>query len=57
LRAADLPLLPIDESHVDEVLKRINKGTALAPILLVRGAVATRFPLMVADGYHRICGV
>ena len=29
LRAAHLPLLPSDESHVDEELKRIHKGKAL----------------------------
>ena len=34
LRAAHLPLLPSDESHVSEDLKRIQKGKALAPVLL-----------------------
>ncbi len=57
LRAARLPLLPSDESHVDEDLKRIHKGKALAPVLLVRGDIATGLPLIVADGYHRICAV
>jgi hypothetical protein len=37
LRAANLPLLPSDEPHVDEDLKRIHKGKPLAPVLLVRG--------------------
>ena len=50
LRAARLPLLPSDESHVDEDLKRIHKGKALAPVLLVRGDIATGLPLIVADG-------
>ena len=57
LRAAQLPLLPRDEPHVDEDLKRIHKGKPLAPILLVRGDFALGLPLIVADGYHRICAV
>ena len=57
LRAAQLPLLPSDESHVSEDLKRIQKGKALAPVLLVRGDLASALPLVVADGYHRICAV
>ncbi len=57
LRAAELPLLPSDESHVNEDLKRIQKGKALAPVLLVRGNLASGLPLIVADGYHRICAV
>ena len=57
LRAAQLPLLPSDESHVSEDLKRIQKGKALAPVLLVRGDLASGLPLVVADGYHRICAI
>jgi hypothetical protein len=57
LRAAELPLLPSDESRVSEDLKRIQKGKALAPVLLIRGDAASGLPLIVADGYHRICAV
>ena len=57
LRAAGLPLLPRDDPHVDEDLKRIQKGKPLAPVLLIRGDMANGFPLTVADGYHRICAV
>jgi hypothetical protein len=57
LRAAQLPLLPSDESHVSGDLKRIQKGKPLAPVLLVRGDMASGIPLVVADGYHRICAV
>ena len=57
MRAAHLPLLPSDKSHVSEDLKRIQKGKPLAPVLLVRGDIATGLPLIVADGYHRICAV
>jgi hypothetical protein len=57
LRASDLPLLPRDEPHVDEDLKKINKGKPLAPVLLVRGDIPKGIPLIVADGYHRICAI
>jgi hypothetical protein len=57
LRAAQLPLLPRDEPHVDADLKRIEKGKPLLPVLLVRGEMAGGLPLVIADGYHRICAV
>ena len=57
LRAAELPLLPRDDPHVDEDLKRIQKAKPLAPVLLVSGDLASGLPLIVADGYHRICAV
>ena len=57
LRAARLPLLPSDESHVRGDLKRIQKSKPLAPVLLVRGDLVGGLPLVVADGYHRICAV
>lgn len=40
LRASGLPLLPADDPHVDSDLKKIQKGRALSPILLVRGGLA-----------------
>jgi hypothetical protein len=57
LRASELPLLPRDAPHVSEDLKRIHKGKALSPILLIQGDMKRRIPLMVADGYHRICAI
>jgi hypothetical protein len=57
LRASNLALLPRDEPHVDDDLKRIHKGKPLAPVLLIRGDMAKGFPLIVADGYHRICAI
>ena len=57
LRASGLPLLPHDESHVEEDLKRIQKGKTLSPVLLVRGNLRLGRPLVIADGYHRICAV
>ena len=55
LRASRLPLLPRDNFHVVGDLKKIKKGKALSPVLLVRGNAAEDLPLVVADGYHRIC--
>ena len=37
LRASRLPLLPSDEWHVETDLRRIRKGKALSPVLLIRG--------------------
>jgi hypothetical protein len=55
LRASRLPLLPRDNIHVMGDLKKIKKGKAMSPVLLVRGDAASGTPLVVADGYHRIC--
>ena len=57
LRASGLPLLARDAPHVDEDLKRIHKGKALAPVLLIQGDMSRGIPLVVADGYHRICAI
>jgi hypothetical protein len=55
LRAARLPLLATDDSEVKRDLKRVAKGVALSPILLVRGDLTIGRPLQIADGYHRVC--
>jgi hypothetical protein len=55
LRAAQLQVLPKDNSHVTADLAKIKDGQALSPILLVRGDYATGVPLQIADGYHRVC--
>lgn len=55
LRASGLVLLPHDDKHVAADLKRIRKGKALSPVLLVQGDMKAGAPLTVADGYHRIC--
>src|SRR5674536_379763 len=41
LRAARLSLLPADDAEVAKDLKKVAEGTALSPILLVRGDLAT----------------
>jgi hypothetical protein len=55
LRASRLPLLPSDDPEVARDLKRVNKGDSLSPVLVVRGQAKADVPLVVADGYHRIC--
>jgi hypothetical protein len=55
LRASRLQLLPADNAHVASDLRKVRKGQALSPILLVRGDVASDRPLQIADGYHRVC--
>ena len=55
LRAAQLPLLARTNPHVASDLRRIQKGKALSPVLLVQGDLGRGFPLQIADGYHRVC--
>jgi hypothetical protein len=55
LRASRLPLLPPDERHVAEDLKRIRKGKALSPVILIQGDLTQGIPPIIADGYHRMC--
>jgi hypothetical protein len=55
LRAADLALLPTTNPHVRSDLDKIASGTALSPVLLVRGNAARAARLQIADGYHRVC--
>ena len=55
LRAARLPLLPVDNPHVASDLAEIKKAKQLSPILLVRGDFPAGIPLQIADGYHRVC--
>jgi hypothetical protein len=55
LRASGLPVLAPDNFHVAKDLKKLAEGTLLSPVLLVRGILRTDMPLIVADGYHRIC--
>ncbi len=55
LRAARLPLLPRDDPSVSKDLKQVIKGRRLSPVLLVRGDLGQGHPLVIADGYHRVC--
>ena len=53
LRASQLALLAQDNKHVAADLAKVSAGQALSPILLLRGT--DQHPLIVADGYHRVC--
>jgi hypothetical protein len=55
LRASGLALLDADNAHVAADLGKVKSGQHLSPVLLVRGDVDAGRPLIVADGYHRIC--
>jgi hypothetical protein len=55
LRASGLRLLEKNNPHVAQETGKIQKGKALSPVLLVRGNAKAGLPLIVADGYHRIC--
>lgn len=55
LRAARLPLLPRDDPSVGKDLKQVAKGRRLSPVLLIRGNLDQAHPLVIADGYHRVC--
>jgi hypothetical protein len=50
-RASGLPLLPEDNRHVKNNLRKFKDGTKLSPVLLVRH----EGKLIIADGYHRLC--
>ena len=54
-RASQLSLLGVSNSHVQKDCKKIDKGIALSPLLLVRDEVNGR--VIIADGYHRLCAV
>jgi hypothetical protein len=55
LRAAGLPSLKRTNVHVAKDVHRARAGKALSPVLLVRGDARFQRPLLIADGYHRIC--
>jgi hypothetical protein len=55
LRASGLPLLPAKDPEVAKDLKKVRKGIALSPILLLRGDLNSPRALQIADGYHRVC--
>jgi hypothetical protein len=55
LRASNLPLLDEDDPQVAADIKKIGKRRKLSPVLLVRGDAALGVPMIIADGYHRIC--
>ncbi|GGN87834.1 hypothetical protein GCM10011610_44530 [Nocardia rhizosphaerihabitans] len=57
LRASQLEALTPDNPHVRKDLLKINEGKRLSPILLVRGDCRKNVPMLIADGYHRVCAL
>ena len=55
LRASNLQLLQKENAHVAKDLAQVKAGHKLSPVLLVRGKLNKIRPLVIADGYHRIC--
>ena len=55
LRASQLPLLDRTNAHVSSDLDKVAKGEKLSPVLVVAGDAFRGRPLIVADGYHRVC--
>ncbi len=55
LRASELKLASPKDPDVAKQHKKIAKGQALSPLLLIRESGHAR--LIVADGYHRLCAV
>ena len=56
-RASQLSLLGEDDPHVASDLAKLRRGKALSPVLLVRGDLTRGLPLVIADGFHRVCAV
>jgi hypothetical protein len=55
LRASGLPALPRENVQVARDLNKVARGAKLSPVLLLRGDAHTGQPLLIADGYHRVC--
>jgi hypothetical protein len=55
LRASGLALLPKDNPHVAADPGKVHDGKDLSPILLVQREARRARPLLIADGYHRVC--
>ena len=54
-RASGLSSLGVSNARVEKDRKKIEKGTPLSPLLLVRDAANGK--VVVADGYHRLCAI
>jgi hypothetical protein len=55
IRASGLDAVPPSDPRVAKKVKKIGAGRRLAPVLLIRGMLGENRPLVVADGFHRIC--
>ncbi|MVU79960.1 hypothetical protein GPX89_22285 [Nocardia sp. ET3-3] len=57
LRASQLEALPTSNPYVRRDLQKIVAGKTLSPILVVRGDFRRNVPMVIADGYHRVCAI
>jgi hypothetical protein len=55
IRASREPLLEADNEHVQRDLQKVHDGHELSPVIIVRGQFADNRPMIIADGYHRVC--
>ena len=55
LRAARLPVLPKSNAGVRKWEKRLRDDAEIPPVLLVVGSLTDDRPLILAEGYHRVC--
>jgi len=55
LRSGQLELLPMNDAAVKRDIMKVAQGIKLSPVLLVRGDYTHDVPLVIADGYHRVC--
>lgn len=55
LRSARLELLSMNDPAVKRDITKVAQGVKLSPVLLIRGDYLTGDPLVIADGYHRVC--
>ena len=53
LRASRLPLLERENVHVNLNIAKHLRGEPLSPVLLVK----SKWGLIIADGYHRVCAI
>lgn len=54
-RASRLPLLGAGNSHVKKDMDKIESGSGISPLLLIRDSANGK--VVIADGYHRLCAV
>jgi hypothetical protein len=54
-RASGLSLLGVNNSHVKKDQLKIESGSSVSPLLLVRDPANGK--VVIADGYHRMCAV
>jgi hypothetical protein len=57
LRASGVDPLTVHDAQVREHIRKVRAGQPLSPVLLIRGDSDVVRPLVIADGFHRVCAV